>query len=76
MTKVTIEQIKEAYLAKEAKKCANLLYDYIEQNPDIKRQIVEKMVSNHIDRINRLVDYRDVDLGDTITFTITKEDNT
>lgn len=75
MTKVTIEQIKEAYLAKEAKKCANLLYDYIEQNPDIKRQIVEKMVSNHIDRINRLVDYRDVDLGDTITFTITKEDN-
>lgn len=66
MPKVTIEQIREAYLAKDARKCADLLYDYIEQNPDIKQQIIEKTVERNI---AGLVDYRKVDLGDSIRFT-------
>lgn len=76
MAKVTIEQIRKAYLDRDARKCADLLYNYIEQNPDIKQRIAEKIVSNYVGRIDRLVDYRDVDLGDAMTFTVKKEDNT
>ena len=68
--KITAEQIRDAWLAKDAKKCTDLMYNYIEQNPDIKQKIVEKMVAHFVDG---LVDYRDVSLGDAITFTVKKE---
>lgn len=67
--KITAEQIRDAWLAKDAKKCADLMYNYIEQNPDIKQKIVEKMVAHFVDG---LVDYRDVSLGDAMTFTVKK----
>ena len=68
--KITAEQIRDVWLAKDAKKCADLMYNYIEQNPDIKQKIVEKIVAHFVDG---LVDYRDVSLGDAITFTVKKE---
>ena len=36
--RVTIEQIKEACLAKESAKCAFLVHEYVEQNPYIKQK--------------------------------------
>mgnify|MGYP000850126269 CR=1 FL=1 len=44
--RVTIEQIKEACLAKESAKCAFLVHEYVEQNPYIKQKIVEKIIGN------------------------------
>ncbi len=64
--RVTIEQIKEACLAKESAKCAYLVYEYVEQNPYIKQKIVEKIIGNYIDG--------KIGLGDSITITVKKED--
>lgn len=69
--RVTIEQIREAYQAKDLAVCIDLLYKYIEQNPSIKQQIIEK-TSNKL--TEGLVDYREVALGDAVKFTINKED--
>ena len=64
--RVTIEQIKEAILAKESAKCAYLVHEYVEQNPYIKQKIVEKIIGNYIDG--------KIGLGDSITITVKKED--
>ncbi len=70
--RVAFEQIKEAYQAKDNYKLTNLMFIYIEQHPDIKQKIVEKIMLHFFDN---LVDYRKVGLGDSMTFTIKKEDN-
>lgn len=67
--KVTINQIREAYQAKDFAVCIDLLYEYFEQNPNIKQQFIEK-ASNKL--TERLVDYREIDLGDAIPFTVKK----
>lgn len=64
--RVTIEQIKEACLAKESEKCAFLVHEYVEQNPYIKQKIIEKIIGNYIDG--------KIGLGDSITVTVKKED--
>ena len=69
--RVTVGQIKEAYRAKDLAACMDLLYKYIEQNPTIKQQIIEK-ASNKL--AGGLVDYREVALGDAVKFTVKKED--
>ena len=64
--RVTIDQIREACLAKESAKCAFLVYRYVEQNPYIKQKIVEKIIGDYIDgKINS---------GGSITVTVKKED--
>lgn len=70
--RVTIEQIREAYRAKDLAVCIDLLYEYFEQNPNIKQQFIKK-ASNKL--VEGLVDYREIGLGDTIPFTVKKEDN-
>ena len=62
--RVTIEQIKEAILAKESAKCAYLVHEYVEQNPYIKQKIVEKIIGNYIDG--------KIGLGDSITVFVKK----
>lgn len=62
--RVTIEQIKEACLAKESAKCAYLVHEYVEQNPYIKQKIVEKIIGNYIDG--------KIGLGDSITVFVKK----
>ena len=69
--RVVVEQIREAYRTKDLTACMDLLYKYIEQNPTIKQQIIEK-VSNKL--AEGLVNYREISLGDAIPFTIKKED--
>lgn len=68
--RVTVGQIREAYQAKDLATCIDLLYKYIEQNPNIEQQIIEK-VSNKL--AEGLVDYREIRFGDAIPFTIKKE---
>lgn len=70
--RVTVGQIREAYQAKDLATCVDLLYKYIEQNPSIKQQIIEK-ASNKL--AEGLVDYREVALGDAVKFTVKKENN-
>lgn len=68
--RVTVEQIREAYQVQDGYKLVNLVYNYLEQNPDIKQKFVEKITSYFIDN---LVDYREIALGDTVKFTVKKE---
>lgn len=67
--RVTIDQIREAYQAKDLVVCIDLLYKYFEQNPNIKQQFIEK-ASNKL--AEGLVDYREIGLGDVIPFTVKK----
>lgn len=69
--RVTIDQIREVYRAKDLAVCVDLLYKYIEQNPNIKKQIIEK-ASNRL--VKGLVDYREISLSDTISSAAKKED--
>ena len=45
--RVTVGQIREAYQAKDFTACVDLLYKYIEQNPSIKQQIIEKNIKQN-----------------------------
>lgn len=71
--RVTVEQIREAYQAQDAYKLANLVYNYLEQNPDIRQKFVEKMVSNFTDKLVNYADYREIALDDAVKFTVKRE---
>lgn len=70
--RITVEQVRETYQAKDLVACVDLLYKYIEQNPSIEQRIIEE-ASNKL--AEGLVNYREIGLGDTVPFTVKKEDN-
>lgn len=69
--RVIVEQIREAYQANDVYKLTDLVYNYLEQNPNIRQKLIEKITSRFIDN---LVDYKEVALDNTVKFTVKKED--